>query len=86
MSNTIILEFAHKRIQELKDELRDMENIIEAFTPYDNEVCTEHSEGKMECVEIMDIMEKMQMLTSGSLSHTHTYVYLCIYKYCHTCV
>jgi len=37
MSNTtIILEFAHKRIRELHEELRDMERIIEAYTSYDD--------------------------------------------------
>jgi hypothetical protein len=38
MSNQMILEFAHRRIQELHEELRDMENIIEAFTSYDDEM------------------------------------------------
>jgi hypothetical protein len=49
MSNQMILEFAHRRIQELHEELRDMENIIEAFTSYDDEmggkwnVCNEYT-------------------------------------------
>jgi hypothetical protein len=43
MSNTMIVEFAHKRIRELHEEMRDMERIIEAFTPHNN-LCTERSE------------------------------------------
>jgi hypothetical protein len=32
MSNTMIVEFAHRRIRELYEELRDMQLIIEEFS------------------------------------------------------
>jgi len=38
MSNTMIVEFAHRRIHELHEEIRDMENIIKEYTPHEDDV------------------------------------------------
>ena len=52
MSNTMILEFAHRRIRELNEELKDMEQIIAEYDiSYDNmkesEILTEREEWEM---------------------------------------
>jgi len=52
MSNQMILEFAHRRIRELNEELKDMEQIIAEYDiSYDNmkesEILTEREEWEM---------------------------------------
>jgi hypothetical protein len=60
MSNQMILEFAHRRIRELKLEIRDMQLIIEEFNVSDNiEVSVADmngigwKNGKMECPNVI---------------------------------
>jgi hypothetical protein len=56
MSNQMILEFAHRRIHELNEEIRDMQLIIEEFSATDDNVVNVvdmngigWKNGKMEC-------------------------------------
>jgi hypothetical protein len=57
----MIVEFAHRRIHELTEELKDMERIIEAYTSYDDTGVPnvvrvngmEWKNGKMECPNVI---------------------------------